>query len=215
MRYLAAIALLAATPATAEVVQSSDAGFVVHLTGQVPTDRISTWKVLIAPGEWWDDEHTYSGRAANMYIDAQGSGCFCELLDAPKGAPEGIRRGSIEHMHVLYAMPGATLRMRGALGPLQPEAVEGVLTITLKNREGGGTTIDWTYVVGGYSRRPLTELAPLVDRVLDQQVKRLVGRLSGSAGAVENNAAASTPDGTGKGVLETPSTKGKGGASGL
>jgi hypothetical protein len=189
--------LLSTTPAAAEIVQSSDAGFVVHLTGEAATDRLSTWNVLIAPGEWWSDEHTYSGRAANMYLDAQGSGCFCELLDAPKGTPEGTRRGSIEHMHVVYAMPGTTLRMKGGLGPLQPEAVEGVLTITLKNREGGGTLIDWTYVVGGYSRHSLAEMAPLVDRVLGEQVTRLVARLdAGDAKTVpqdEDSAAKDEP----------------------
>lgn len=172
----AGLALLAA-PAAAEVAQSSDSGFVIHLTAEGPGTPLATWKVLTAPAQWWDPEHSYSGKAENMYLDAQGSGCFCELLDLPKGAPEGLRRGSIEHMHVLYANPGATLRMKGALGPMQPEAIEGILTITLKAKEGGGTTIDWTYVVGGYSRRPLSEFAPLVDKVLGVQIKRLADKL--------------------------------------
>ncbi len=179
--FASALALLVAAPAAADVAQSSDAGFVIHLTAEAPTSQLDTWKVLTAPAQWWDPEHTYSGKAEAIYLDAQGSGCFCELLDLPEGAPAGLRRGSIEHMHVLYAAPGATLRMKGALGPLQPEALEGVLTITLKPRDGGGTLIDWTYVIGGFSRRPMAEWAPLVDRVLGVQIKRLADRLAAPA----------------------------------
>ena len=79
-------------------------------------------------------------------------------------------------MRVLYLAPGSTLRMTGGLGPLQSEAVTAVLTMTVKP-EGEMTRISWDYVVGGYSRMPLTELAPLVDQVVGEQLLRLAAHL--------------------------------------
>ena len=87
IRFVAALAIAGVTsPGVAEVTRSSDAGFVIDLTTEAPGTPLATWKVLTAPGQWWDPEHTYSGRAENMYLDVQGSGCFCELLDLPKDA---------------------------------------------------------------------------------------------------------------------------------
>ena len=79
-------------------------------------------------------------------------------------------------MRVIYVAPGSTLRMTGGLGPLQSEAVTGVLTMTLEP-EGEMTRISWDYVVGGYMRMPMAELAPLVDQVVGEQLLRLAARL--------------------------------------
>lgn len=185
---IAAAALgLAAQPAAAEVVAQSDAGFVTRAAVTVEADPAAAWLALVAPNQWWSDEHTYSGKAANMYIDPQATGCFCEKLPPTKDAPAGARAGSIEHMHVIYAAPARVLRMSGGLGPLQSEAVEGTLTITLKPVDGG-TRILWEYVVGGYMRQKVAELAPLVDKVLLEQLLRLRGKL----GAGEGEAAPAT-----------------------
>lgn len=165
---LAAASLLAG-PARAEVAEKSDNGFVVREVAEVPADAAATWAALIAPAKWWNDEHTWSGKAANLYIDAQASGCFCELLPLPEGMPEGTRRGSVQHMRVIYASPFKVLRMSGALGPLQSEAVNGTLTITLKPTDKG-TQILWEYVVGGYMRYKVEEIAPAVDKVLAEQI---------------------------------------------
>ena len=135
--------------------------------------------MLIAPNQWRSPSHTYSGDAANLYLDAQASGCLCEKLPKPADAPGAQRMGSVEHMHVVYADPQrGVLRMIGGLGPLQGEAVPAVLTITIK-REGQGSRIDWRYAVGGPWQVKPAELAPLVDKVLAEQVSRLadeVGR---------------------------------------
>jgi hypothetical protein len=50
-----------------------------------------------------------------------------------------------------------------------------VLTITLK-QEREGTQIKWRYSVGGVWQAKPAELAPLVDKVLAEQVKRLADR---------------------------------------
>ena len=171
---------LVGTPANAEVVTSSDAGFVSRLAVDVPVPPEEAWKTLIAPATWWSSEHTYSGDAANLYLDAQATGCFCEFLPLPKDTAEGTRRGSVEHLHVVYADPGKVLRLSGGLGPLQSDAVAGTLTITLKPVDGG-TRIQWFYVVGGYARFKFPEMAVAVDKVLAQQVTRLADKLGAPA----------------------------------
>lgn len=172
----AALAIsLAAGPeqAKAEVAAQSDAGFVIKHSVEVPASQAEVWAVLIAPAKWWSPEHTWSHDAANLYLDAQATGCFCEKLPRPADAPAEQRMGSAEHMHVIFADPQrGLLRMAGALGPLQGEAVRGVLTIKLTKTEAG-TRIDWDYVVGGYMRAQPAEIAPAVDQMLGKQLGRL------------------------------------------
>lgn len=180
---LAAVALMAlvAAPvsmAQAEVVTQSPAGFVIKLSADTTATQNDAWKALITPNKWWSGEHTYTGDAGNLWLDAQATGCFCEKLPKPADAPAEQRMGSVEHMHVVYADPQrGVLRMVGGLGPLQGEALHGTLTITLKPIEGG-TRIEWDYVVGGYMRMSPEQIAPLVDKVLGEQLTRLVGWLA-------------------------------------
>ena len=172
----AALAIsLAAGPeqAKAEVAAQSDAGFVIKHSAEVLASQAEVWTVLIAPAKWWSPDHTWSHNAANLYLDAQATGCFCEKLPRPADAPAEQRMGSAEHMHVIFADPQrGLLRMAGALGPLQGEAVLGVLTIKLTKTEAG-TRIDWDYVVGGYVRAQPAEIAPAVDQMLGEQLGRL------------------------------------------
>lgn len=174
---LAALPLaVMASPASAEVAASSEAGFVIRLTEEVTATPQESWKMLLTPGEWWSGEHTYSGDAKNLYLDAQATGCFCEKLPRPKGAPEDQRNGSIEHMHIVYADPNHVLRLTGGLGPLQSEAAHGTLTMTFK-AVPGGTRILWEYVVGGYMRYKTDKIGPVVDKVMGEQIRRLGAKL--------------------------------------
>lgn len=175
---LLAMAPVLSVAAGAEVVRKSDAGFVSGAELDVPGKTpLQVWQVLIAPAGWWNPLHSWSGDAANLYLDPQAGGCFCELLPRPKDAPDDVRRGSIEHMRVIAAMPPKLLRMSGALGPLQGEALAATLTVTLKPLPGkgaeGGTHVTWSYVVGGYMRMNIDEIAPLVDEVMVEQFQRL------------------------------------------
>ena len=168
-RVIIALALTAAPfPAAAEVTASSEAGFVSHNEVLVAASPQAAWEALVRPDAWWNREHTYSGDPVNLRIELKPGGCFCERV------PES--GGEIEHMRVIYLAPGSTLRMTGGLGPLQSEAVTGVLTMTL-TADGEMTRIGWDYVVGGYARMPLVELAPLVDQVVGEQLLRLATRL--------------------------------------
>jgi hypothetical protein len=169
-------AALFATPLHAEVADKSDAGFVVRGDAAIAKAPLEVWATLIAPAKWWSKAHTWSGDATSLYIDAQASGCFCELLPINKDAPAGTRRGSVEHMHILFSDPGRLLRMSGALGPLQGEAAHGTLSVTL-SPDGEATKLRWEYVVGGYMRMPVDQIAPAVDGVLTEQFSRLAALL--------------------------------------
>lgn len=162
---LATIALLlTAAPAAAEVTASAPGSFVIEQTLTIDAPIASAWETLRAPQKWWDPEHTYSGDSANLYMDAQATGCFCERLSD---------KGSIEHAHLVYVAPGRMIRMAGALGPLQAEAVAATLTFKLDGEGSNATKVTLTYVVGGYMRQGGETLAPLVDKVLGNQLTRL------------------------------------------
>ena len=146
-------------PATAEVVQSSDAGFTVSQKLIVTAPAARVWATLTQPSLWWDGAHTYSGDSNNLTLDLRPGGCWCEKTPT----------GGVEHMRVVNIAAPAVLRMTGALGPLQAMPVTAVMTVTLK-AAGTGTEMTLTYAVAGTG---LVPLAPAVDGVLGQQVARL------------------------------------------
>ena len=170
-------ALEHAPPAFGEVISKTEQGFVVRLVTTVKADALTSWEVLGRPATWWSPAHTFSGDAANLAIDMVAGGCFCETLPAPKEQPRASLRGSAEHMRVVYAERARLLRLVGALGPLQSEALHATLSISLKPAEAGGTQIVWEYVVGGYMRYKADEIAPAVDGVLKEQLASLAARI--------------------------------------
>lgn len=196
-----ALAFIAgAVPASAKVAEVSERGFVVRYVAEVPADADKTWDMLLRPSEWWDAQHTWSGSARNMTIEPRPGGCFCEVLpnkESPKAAP----RGGVEHMRVIYVERPRALRMAGVLGPLQADAAEGTMTFELKPASNGeGTQILLEYVVGGYARTPYAKLAPAVDGVLGEQVRRLAEKL----GATFDDAPKGAAGGQGAGTEGPP-----------
>ncbi|MEQ1539198.1 MAG: hypothetical protein ABL928_09740 [Sphingorhabdus sp.] len=173
--FLATGFALITTPAYADVKSQSEAGFVVGHTAEVLGKPEEVWKRLLVPKEWWNPSHSWSGKTDGFYIDAQAGGCFCELLQ-DKAADGSVKpRGSVEHMRVLFTDPGKVLRMSGALGPLQSEAMQGTLTVAMEPLKGGaGTKISLSYVVGGYMRYKVADIGPAVDAMLGDQFQRLI-----------------------------------------
>jgi hypothetical protein len=158
-----AFGLAVAPTAGAEIVSATPAGFSIRHVVEAPNVTPPTvWAALADIGKWWDPEHTYSGDSRNLSLDAVVRGCFCEKT--------GLYAG-VEHAHVIYVQPPKTLRLSGALGPLQEAGLVGSLTWQIEVA-GGGSRITVTYNVGGYADRPLSEWAPIVDEVLGTQVKR-------------------------------------------
>ena len=179
-----AASLLAASAGQAKVVETGAERFVTRDTASVKTAPLATWLALIKPGEWWNSQHSWSGDAKNMTLTPQGGGCFCERIPVGDTGNSSAMEGSARHAEVLQAFPMKVLRMRGGFGPLQGEPATGVLTITLKEVPGG-TRILWEYNVGGPMRYKLAEIAPAVDAVMTEQLKRLQAYL----GALEDNGA--------------------------
>ena len=158
------LVMFASASAHAAVVDVADGGFTVRHTIEVRGQAVPAYRTVVdRVSAWWQADHTFSGNAANLSIDARPGGCFCESLP---GA------GGVRHLTVVYADPGKLLRLTGGLGPLQDLAVDGAMT--WKFTESGTTTmIEITYTVGGYAPGGLAALAPIVDMVLGTQVARL------------------------------------------
>ena len=169
-------AAVLAMPAQAKVIDQSDIGFTVAHSAQVAASPEDVWKMLRTPDKWWSKDHSWSGDAANFWLDSQAGGCFCEKLPPakPGGAP-----GSVQHARILFAKPDELMRLSGAFGPLQGEAVAGTLTIQIKPTPTG-SAIRFDYVVGGYMRFKVADVAPGVDRVLGEQLVGLARALGGS-----------------------------------
>ncbi|MCT2559123.1 SRPBCC family protein [Tsuneonella sp. YG55] len=200
MHYLSVLALACAclaSPAAAEVVETSGDHFVTRDEAIVKAAPRATWLALISPGNWWDDDHTWSGEAANMSITPQGGGCFCERIPEVETPTSVGLAGSAQHMTVVLARPETVLRMRGGLGPLQSEPVDGVLTITLQpDKASGGTKIVWEYVVGGTMRFPVERISKAVDGVMSQQLAHLADKLGRAEISAASSPSATSDDAT-------------------
>ena len=163
MKYFAAIALLAASPAAAEIVSASPNGFEVRETVNLVVPPQMAWSSFGDIAAWWDPEHTYSGKSQNLSLGLSPGGCFCERF--PKG-------GGIEHLRVTYVDPGKRVILTGALGPLLYEATSGVMDVQIKSTAAGSQlTLD--YRASGFANGGAEKLAPAVDQVLAAQMKRL------------------------------------------
>ena len=106
----------AAATASAAVVDAADNGFTIRESVTVPIAPDKAYATVIDIGKWWSSDHTNSGNAGNLSIEAKPMGCFCEKL------PDG---GGVRFMSVLYAAPGKTLRLEGGIGPLQAMGLAG------------------------------------------------------------------------------------------
>ena len=163
MKIIVALALLTASaPAAADVVTASSNGFEIRQTVPLVVKPEIAFAAFANLPSWWNAEHTYSGKAENLSLSLTPSGCFCESF------PDG---GGIEHMHVTYVDTGKRILMTGALGPLLYEATSGVMDVQIKSTAGGSQlTLD--YRASGFFNGGAAKLAPVVDKVLADQMRR-------------------------------------------
>ena len=155
-------ALLFSTPAVAEVVSAGPNGFEVRHSLQLTVPPATVYGAFGQIGGWWSKDHTYSGDSANLRLALTPGGCFCERF------PDG---GGIEHMRVTYVERGKHVVLTGALGPLLFEAVTGVMDVQVE-RIAGGARFNLNYRAAGFAKSNGATLAPLVDQVIGEQVKR-------------------------------------------
>lgn len=156
--------VLAVSPAAAAVKSSNPGAFEVERKAVIAASTAEVYARIGRIETWWDAAHSYSGKAANLSLEARAGGCFCEKLD---------NGGSVEHMRVVYADPARGLRLQGGLGPLQSEAAIGTLSWSFRTVTGG-VELTQNYVVAGTARGGLQNLAGPVDQVLGGQFDRLV-----------------------------------------
>ena len=156
------ILILSASPAAADVVSSSPNGFEVRHTVNLVVRPEVAFQAFGNVAAWWNPDHTYSGSSANLSLELTPGGCFCERF--PKG-------GGIEHMRVTYVQPGERMLLTGSLGPLLYEATAGVLDVQVK-RAGGGSQLTLSYRAAGFYKGGADKLAPIVDQVLAEQMRR-------------------------------------------
>ena len=160
-------AALVASPVRAAVVGSGADGFTVREEVQFAGSPAIAWKRLIDVGSWWNPQHTYSGRSSNLTLTLRPGGCWCERLE---------NGGFARHLEVVLVIPEKTLRLTGALGPLQGIGATGALTFTLRSTAPTATTVIAEYSVVGYSRDGLSSFAGAVDQVLGEQLQRFAAK---------------------------------------
>lgn len=155
------VGLLASMPASAAVIQSGPNGFVVRHSVNLVVPPDQAYAAIGELPRWWDKDHTYSGDSANLSMSLRAGGCFCERLE--KG-------GGIEHMRVTLVQPGERVVMTGALGPLLYEGVSGVMDLKVE-KIAGGAKVTMDYRAAGFASGNAATLAPLVDKVLAEQIR--------------------------------------------
>ena len=157
------VLMLQIAMAHAAVVETGAAGFAVEEKAHVAATPDKVYAALIQPQNWWNSQHTFSQNAKNLSLDAKAGGCLCEAL------PNG---GSVSHLTVLYAAPGAALRFQGAMGPFQGQGLASTLTFTLTAKDGG-TDILLENNVGGFMKGGFGQWPQRADMMLTDLVARL------------------------------------------
>jgi hypothetical protein len=164
------IASIIATEANGEVLDAAPGGFTISYQTEISAARIDVYNAAVNNvGDWWSDDHTYTGNAGNMYIEAKTQGCFCEKLGVD---------GGVVHLVVTFVNPGEMLRLTGGLGPLGLMGVNGNMTWEFTDSEEG-TIVTLNYALGGYMDGGLDSIAEAVDGVL-------VGQMTSLKAFVEN-----------------------------
>ncbi len=158
------IASVIATEANSEVLNAAPGGFTISYQTEISAARIDVYNAAVNNvGDWWSDDHTYTGNAGNMYIEAKTQGCFCEKLGVD---------GGVVHLVVTFVNPGEMLRLTGGLGPLGLMGVNGNMTWEFTDSEEG-TIVTLNYALGGYMDGGLDSIAEAVDGVLVEQMTSL------------------------------------------
>lgn len=145
----------------AEVISKSEHGFDLQFTVALPVETRTAWAQLLRVQEWWHPDHTWSGKTKNLSLEPKAGGCFCEQLP----------QGSVQHLQVVFADKNRLLRLRGALGPLQEMAVDGVMNWEIVQGKDG-SQITMSYRVFGYKDGGLSALSEPVNQVLALQFQR-------------------------------------------
>jgi uncharacterized protein YndB with AHSA1/START domain len=147
----------------AEIISSSADHYILKQGAISSLPPHALWDKLINPQTWWHPDHTYSGKSENLSLDPQAGGLWREDWDG----------GSVFHGSVLLITPGKQLRLNAPFGPLQELGVNVVWTITI-TEHSDGSKVTFDEIANGTKISNLDKLAPAVDFVKTEAIKRLV-----------------------------------------
>ncbi|QBX37286.1 SRPBCC family protein [Brevundimonas sp. S30B] len=159
---LSTLVLSLAAPAVADVRVADAGGFKIGGSIVIAASPARVWTALVHPDDWWSRSHRWFA-GSRLTLDATPGGCWCEV------AQDG---GGARHLSVAMVQPERRLVLHGALGPLNTLGVSGALDIVLTPTETG-TSLEWTYSVGGFAEGGLQAWAAPVDAVLSAQIQAL------------------------------------------
>lgn len=145
-----------------DVVNATKEGFSLRFEKTFNRPASAVYRTIINLESWWDPAHTFSGDAGNLKLDLKPGGCLCEYWEG----------GAVQHLTVGYVEENSTLRLLGALGPLQQMAVAGSMSFVVTPVDSGSRLV-FTYEVGGYWKDGLASLAAPVDGVWAGHLARL------------------------------------------
>jgi len=155
---------IASQDALGEITDAGPNGFSLVHELTINASRAEVWQAAVDHvGQWWSDDHTISGDAGNMSIDAVPQGCFCEAIGDHAG---------VVHLTVTFVNPQIILRLTGGLGPLGLMGINGNMTWEFFD-EVEGTRVRFSYVVGGYRPEGLDGIAEPVDFVIGEALMLL------------------------------------------
>jgi len=156
---------LISAEARAEVVKSSENGFIIEHNIIVSQSTTRVFPEMTGRlGAWWNPDHSFSGNSTALRVDAE---CFCERWGA----------NLVHHLDTTIWIENEKVVMQGGLGPLKELGLSGSMTWSLAPSGDAGTVVAWKYHVFGYSEADLPGLAVAVDGVLKEQINRLAGHL--------------------------------------
>lgn len=143
---------LAATPASAEVIARTADSFTLRFERRTEAPPAVIATLMGRPYAWWDGAHSYSGDAANLSVDEQVGGCWCEAL--PDGSV--FRHGKV------LAIEADRLVFDAPFGPMHGKTTRADLVVSWPETNGGRSIV-WTLTVEGAG---LGALADAVDGVM-------------------------------------------------
>lgn len=158
----AAAALAFNASVHAEVIEAAADHYVLKQEASSDLAPADMWNRLIDPASWWHPDHTYSGSSTNLSLDVEAGGLWREDWDG----------GSVTHGTVIFVNPGVQLRLDAPFGPLQPIGAKTIWTITIAP-DGTGSKVTFDEISHGVPSTKLDELAPAVDFVKTEAIRRL------------------------------------------
>ena len=156
-------AMVWATPASAEVDSAGPHGFEISHSINLDVPREQAFAAFSQVRNWSTTPQTYSGEASPLSAELCQRRLIGERLDGG---------GGVEHLRVAYLQPGERVVLTGSLGPLLYEATSGVMDVKVE-KIAGGSRISMNYRAAGFANGGAEKMAPLVDQVLVEQMKRL------------------------------------------